>query len=59
MKKGPAMDTEPINSSEKRTVETSVEARQGYLDHPVLIVLIVSIALVVVAFGFLWLPTVL
>ena len=52
------MDTENVTSSRKRTVETPVEARQGHLDRPVLIVLIVSIALVVVAFGFLWLPTV-
>ena len=53
------MQTEPVNDSQNRTVETPVEARQGYLDRPVLLVLVVSIALVLVAFVFLWLPTVL
>jgi hypothetical protein len=53
------METEPVNRSQNRTVESAVEARQGYLDRPVLLVLVVSIALVLVAFGFLWLPTVL
>ena len=38
-----------------RTVETSVEARAGFLDRPVLIVLGVSLALALVAFGALWL----
>jgi hypothetical protein len=33
------------------------EARQGYLDRPVLIVLVVSLALIVMAFGLLLLPT--
>jgi hypothetical protein len=33
------------------TVETAVEARAGFLDRPVLIVLIVSTALVMVAFA--------
>jgi hypothetical protein len=36
-------------------VETSVEARAGFLDRPVLIVLGVSLALALVAFGALWL----
>lgn len=44
--------------SQTRPVETPVEARQGFLDRPVLIVLVVSIVLVVAAFAFLWLPTV-
>jgi len=38
-----------------RKVETSVEARAGFLDRPVLIVLGVSLALGLVALGALWL----
>jgi hypothetical protein len=34
---------------------TPVEARQGFLDRPVLVVLIVSVAMVSVAFWLLWL----
>jgi len=37
-----------------RKVETSVEARAGFLDRPVLIVLCVSLALAVVVLGALW-----
>jgi len=33
---------------------TPVEARQGFLDRPVLVILIVSLALVCVIFGVLW-----
>jgi hypothetical protein len=33
------------------TVETAVEARAGFLDHPVLVVLLVSVALVAALFG--------
>jgi hypothetical protein len=51
------MERENVGS-ETRPVETPVEARQGYLDRPVLVVLVVSIVLVLVAFGILWLPTV-
>ena len=36
---------------------TPVEARQGFLDRPVLMVLIVSTFLVCVAFGIAWLTT--
>jgi hypothetical protein len=36
-------------------VETAREARQGYLDRPVLLVLVVSTALAVVILGILWL----
>jgi len=32
-------------------VETGVEARAGFLDRPVLVVLVVSVTLVVVLFG--------
>jgi hypothetical protein len=53
---GPKMQTESTGQSERRTVETPVEARQGFLDRPVLIVLVASIVLVVVAFAVLWLP---
>ena len=38
-----------------RKVETSVEARAGFLDRPVLIVLRVSLALGLVVLGALWL----
>jgi len=38
-----------------RTVETGVEARAGFLDRPVLIVLGVSLALGLVVLGALWL----
>ena len=38
-----------------RKVETSVEARAGFLDRPVLIVLCVSLALGVIVLGALWL----
>jgi cobalamin biosynthesis Mg chelatase CobN len=53
------MQTEHVSRTETRAVETPVEARQGFLDQPVLVVLIVSLALVIVAFGVVWLPTVL
>ncbi len=38
-----------------RKVETGVEARAGFLDRPVLIVLCVSLALGVIVLGALWL----
>ena len=38
-----------------RKVETAIEARAGFLDRPVLVVLCVSLALIVLAFGTLWL----
>jgi hypothetical protein len=38
-----------------RKVETAVEARAGFLDRPVLVVLCVSLALGVVLFAALWL----
>jgi uncharacterized membrane protein len=38
-----------------RKVETAVEARAGFLDRPVLIVLCVSLALGVIVLGALWL----
>ncbi len=36
-------------------VETSVEARAGFLDRPVLVVLVVSLTLIIIIFGALWL----
>jgi hypothetical protein len=35
-------------------VETPVEARAGFLDRPVLVVLVVSVTLVVGAFALVW-----
>ena len=35
-------------------VETPVEARAGFLDRPVLLVLVVSVALVVGGFALVW-----
>jgi len=40
-----------------QTELTPVEARQGFLDRPVLMVLIASTFLVCVAFGIAWLTT--
>jgi len=40
-----------------RPVLNPVEARQGFRDRPVLAVLVVSLALVIIAFGLLILPT--
>jgi hypothetical protein len=41
----------------RRPVLTPVEARQGFLDRPVVLVLIASTFLVCVAFGIAWLTT--
>jgi hypothetical protein len=41
-----------------RTVETAVEARAGFLDRPVLAILIVSTAIVIVAFALVYLSVV-
>jgi hypothetical protein len=40
---------------EGRTVETATEARAGFLDRPVLVVLCVSLVLAVVILGAVWL----
>jgi hypothetical protein len=40
------------------TVETAVEARAGFLDRPVLVVLVVSTALIVVTFALVYLGVV-
>jgi hypothetical protein len=39
------------------TEANPTEARQGFLDRPVLVVLVVSLALIIMAFGILVLPT--
>jgi hypothetical protein len=39
---------------EGRIVETPVEARQGFLDRPVLAVLGVSLALILILYGFIF-----
>ncbi len=41
----------------RTTTLNPVEARQGFLDRPVLAVLVISIALVCLAFGVAWLTT--
>jgi hypothetical protein len=39
----------------ERKVETAVEARAGFLDRPVLVVLVVSVVLVILLFGLTYL----
>jgi hypothetical protein len=41
---------------QERPVLNPTESRQGFLDRPVLVVLAVSLALVILAFGILMLP---
>ena len=43
-----------MHKEQGRTVESPVEARAGFLDRPVLAVLVVSIALVLVLYGFIY-----
>ena len=43
-----------MHKEEGRTVETPVEARQGFLDRPVLAVLVVSVALLLVLYAFIY-----
>ena len=43
-----------MHKEEGRTVETPVEARQGFLDRPVLVVLVVSLTLVVVLYALIY-----
>jgi hypothetical protein len=43
-----------MHKEEGRTVENPVEARQGFLDRPVLVVLVVSVALVLILYGFIY-----
>lgn len=44
-----------MHKEEGRIVETPVEARQGFLGRPVLAVLVVSLALVLILYGFIYL----
>jgi hypothetical protein len=44
-----------MRDSAGREVETSVEARAGFLDRPVLVVLCASLALGALVLGVLWL----
>jgi hypothetical protein len=43
-----------MHKEEGRTVESPVEARQGFLDRPVLAVLVVSVVLLLVLYGFIY-----
>ena len=45
---------EQVMNEAGRQVETPVEARAGFLDRPVLVVLCVSLALGIVVLGALW-----
>jgi hypothetical protein len=45
----------PERHIEHREVETAVEARAGFLDRPVLVILCVSTALAAIAMGAIWL----
>jgi hypothetical protein len=44
-----------MRDEEGRKIETGIEARAGFLDRPVLIVLGVSLAILVIIFAALWL----
>ena len=43
-----------MHKEQGRTVETPVEARQGFLDRPVLAVLVISVTLLLVLYGFIY-----
>ena len=43
-----------MHKEQGRTVESAVEARQGFLDRPVLVVLVVSLALIVVLYTLIY-----
>jgi hypothetical protein len=43
-----------MHEEKGRTVESPVEARQGFLDRPVLVVLVGSLALVLILYGFIY-----
>jgi hypothetical protein len=43
-----------MHKEKGRTVESPVEARQGFLDRPVLAVLVVSLTLVLILFAFIY-----
>ena len=43
-----------MHKEQGRTVESPVEARQGFLDRPVLAVLVVSLSLILVLYAFIY-----
>jgi hypothetical protein len=43
-----------MHKEQGRTVESPVEARQGFLDRPVLAVLVVMVTLVLILYGFIY-----
>ena len=43
-----------MHKEQGRTVENPVEARQGFLDRPVLVVLVVSLSLIVVLYALMY-----
>ena len=43
-----------MHKEQGRTVETPVESRQGFLDRPVLVVLVASVALVLIGFALVY-----
>jgi hypothetical protein len=49
-----ARKEQDMRDEEGRKVETAVEARAGFLDRPVLVVLCVSLTLGVIVLGALW-----
>lgn len=44
-----------MHKEQGRTVESPVEARQGFLDRPVLAVLVASVTLLLVLYGLIYL----
>jgi len=44
-----------LRDEQGRKIETAVEARAGWQDRPVLVVLCASLALGIIVFGVLWL----
>jgi hypothetical protein len=50
----PVAKEQSMRDSAGRKVETAVEARAGFLDRPVLVVLCTSLALGVLVLGALW-----
>jgi hypothetical protein len=43
-----------MHEEKGRKVETPVEARQGFLDRPVLVVLVVSLSLIIVLYALIY-----
>ena len=51
----PGTQEASMHKEKGHTVETAIEARAGFRDRPVLVVLVVSLVLAAVVFGLLWL----